>query len=236
MSDPDLHDARSQNSATGPRRAMIPRNASIAVYVGRTTSSSPAGVSSSPRSRAVSRSGTTSIRSRRARRRRNEARARLPVAGAPRRVEAVEQRLEIDVPDPRDVASVGDRVVERDDGEAWGRAVEQRPHRLVRPGWVLDQEHQQAPVAGLDAFEAAEGGCEPRQARSDRLERRTDRSCDRRGCGRVVDVVEARQCEPNAVVPSGVASVKSVPSSPWSSISRAATSSGSRAAWPCGQR
>src|SRR4029077_20071150 len=63
MRDPNRHAARSQYGRTNPRSATILRNASIAVYVGRTTSSPPAGDSSRPRSSASSRSGTTSIAS-----------------------------------------------------------------------------------------------------------------------------------------------------------------------------
>src|SRR5580765_6611585 len=63
MPDDDLHAARSQYGRTKPRSPTTFRSASIAVYVGRTTSSPPAGVSSSPRSSPASSEGTTSIRS-----------------------------------------------------------------------------------------------------------------------------------------------------------------------------
>ena len=61
MPDDDLHAARSQYGRTNPRSLTICRKPSIAVYVGRTTSSPPGGVSSSPRSSAASSEGTTSI-------------------------------------------------------------------------------------------------------------------------------------------------------------------------------
>src|SRR6185437_10892658 len=63
MPDDDLHAARSQYGRTKPRSPTTFRSASIAVYVGMTTSSPPAGVSSSPRSSPASSEGMTSIRS-----------------------------------------------------------------------------------------------------------------------------------------------------------------------------
>ena len=52
---------------------------------------------------------------------------------------ALEKWLEVDVPDPRDVLPVGDRVVERDDEDGRHTRFE-RSHHLVRPRRVLDQE------------------------------------------------------------------------------------------------
>ena len=78
-----------------------------------------------------------------------------------------------------------------------GEPVEQRPHRLVGAGRVLDQQHQQALVVDRDPLEAAERGHEPLETLRDLRERRPERTCDRRRCGRVVDVVEAREREPN---------------------------------------
>ena len=64
MPDPDLHGvAPSQYGCTKPRSVRTARNASIAVYVGRMTSSVPASTSSRPRSSARSSEGTTSSRS-----------------------------------------------------------------------------------------------------------------------------------------------------------------------------
>jgi hypothetical protein len=60
----------------------------------------------------------------------------------------LEQRLEVDVPDPRHVLAVGDRVVERDDENGGTRL--QRAHDLVRSGRVLDQEqHDDLPPARI---------------------------------------------------------------------------------------
>ena len=143
-----------------------------------------------------------------------------------------EQRLEVDVPDPRDVLPVGDRVVERDDSDGGRAALEQRPHGLVRAGGVLDQEDQQLLVADRDPLEAAERGAEPLQPGADLLERRAERVRERGRAERVVDVVEARAGRAaRATLPSGVTSVKRRRLEPVSSISRAATSSAGRA-WP----
>src|SRR5262249_1911126 len=62
-------------------------------------------------------------------------------------LEPVEERLEVDIPDPRDVATVGDLVVEPDDEPGRRAPVDERPDRLVRPRRVLDQQHQQPTVA-----------------------------------------------------------------------------------------
>src|SRR5439155_26686492 len=46
-------------------------------------------------------------------------------------LEAADQRLEVDVPDPGDVLTVRDRVVERDHGDPRRPALDERPNRLV---------------------------------------------------------------------------------------------------------
>ncbi len=109
-----------------------------------------------------------------------------------RPVEPFEQRLEVDVPDPRHVAAVGDRVVQRDDGDARRAAVDERAHDLVRAGRILDQEEQQLLAVDRDALEPAEGGAEAGEPRDDLVERRAERLRERRSGERVVDVVEAR--------------------------------------------
>ena len=196
MPDDDLHAARSQYCGTWPRLETIRRSASIAVYVGSTTSSPPSGVSSSPRSRPRSSDGNDLDRLGvepgvlEAERELGRAVARDDHA-----LEPVEQRLEVDVPDPRHVLAVRDRVVQRDDGERRGGARDQRPHRLVRARGVLDQEHQQPAAVHLDPLEAPEGGIEALETRDDLVERGAERAGERRRGERVVDVVEARQAE-----------------------------------------
>ena len=118
--DADLHAALLPVRPHVRRRSPISlRSASIAVYVGRTTSSSAGPDSASPRSSAAREVGHDLDPLRR------EARvlaAQRELGGAVSRrddaLEPVEQRLEVDVPDPRDVLAVGDRVVERDHGDA----------------------------------------------------------------------------------------------------------------------
>ena len=109
-------------------------------------------------------------------------------------LEAVAERLEVDVPDPRNVPAVRDPVVERDQRRGGRPAVDERTDRLVRPGRVLDQQDQHgAVVADRDPLEPAEGGAEAREPTGDLVERRSQRAGER-GCGeRVVDVVEPGQ-------------------------------------------
>ena len=102
------------------------------------------------------------------------------------------KRLEVDVPDPRHVASVGDRVVERDHSDARRGAFDERSDRLVRAGRVLDQEHEQAPVADRDPLEAPERGREAPEPGANIVEPDPERQRQRCGSERVVDVVEPR--------------------------------------------
>ena len=120
--------------------------------------------------------------------------ARSPVATSV--CETVEQRLEVDVPDPRDVAAVGDRVVQRDDGDAWRAAVDERAHGLVRAGGILDQEQQQ-PLAVPTGIRSNRPNAALKRAEAGRdlVERRAERPGERGGAERVVDVVEAGQRE-----------------------------------------
>ena len=166
------------------------------MYVGRTTSSPPGRRQREAAvERRVERSGTTSIRSR------VEAAVGEPQgelgrarAGRDQPVEPGEQRLEVDVPDPRDVTAVGDRVVQRDHRHARSGAVDERPDRLVRARRVLDQQHQQPPVADRDPLEPPEGSREPLEARPHVVEpdARAHSASDA-AAERVVDVVEARE-------------------------------------------
>ena len=114
------------------------------MYVGSTTSSPPSGVSASPRSIAASSDGLDDD-ARLVEAAVLEAERKLggALAGDDDRLEPVEQRLEVDVPDPRHVAAVGDRVVQRDDGDAGWAAVDERADDLVRAGRILDQEQQE---------------------------------------------------------------------------------------------
>ena len=129
----------------------------MAVYVGRTASSSPGRVSSSPRSSAASSAGTTSSRSRgkpAVREAERELCGALAADDDP--AGALQEWLEVDVPDPGHVAPVGDPVVQRDDQRRWRGSVVERPDRLVRARRVLDEEQEDALVADHEALEAAE--------------------------------------------------------------------------------
>src|SRR5581483_135558 len=87
----------------------------------------------------------------------------------------------------------------RGDEEPRRSAVDERPDRLVRAGRILDQQEEQALVADLDPLEAPERGREPLQPGHDLLDTRAERARERsRGDG-VVDVVQTRQGERDAL-------------------------------------
>ena len=183
-----------------PRSATSRCSASIAVYVGSTTSSPPSGVSASPRSSAaLERRLDDDARLVEAAVLEAERELGRALAGGDDRLEPVEQRLEVDVPDPRHVTAVGDRVVQRDDGDARRAAVDERAHDLVRAGRILDQEEQELLAVDRDALEPAERGAEAREPGGDLVERRAERLRECRGAERVVDVVEAGQRELDAL-------------------------------------
>ena len=142
--------------------------------MGRTTSSPPGAVSSSPRSSARPSDGLHVERSPAAAVDATYAELGGPVAGGDQPLGAAEQRLEVDVPDPRDVLAVRDRVVQRDEQQRGRAALQQRVDDLVRTGGVLDQQHEHRLVARRDALEAAEGGAEALEPVPDLLERRAE--------------------------------------------------------------
>ena len=115
-----------------------------------------------------------------------------PVARCDDATDVGEEGLEVDVPDPRDVLPVGDRVVERDDEHRWDAGLE-RSQRLVGGGGVLDQEDDDRLRAGWDPLEAPERRAERRETVAHRRRRLPERERDRRGGRGVVDVVEARE-------------------------------------------
>ena len=116
------------------------------------------------------------------------------LAGRDHPVDMGEERLEVDVPDPRHVPAVGDRVVQRDDERRRDTRLE-RPQCLVRAGGILDEEHNEVLRPGGDALEAPERGAEALEACPDPLERGVECDRERRRSGGVVDVVEPRQTE-----------------------------------------
>ena len=130
--DDELHaTASSQYGRTRPCSEAIWRRASMAVYVGRTTSSPPGRVPSTPYASASARSGRSVIFAGSSppylKRKRQLLGAR---AAHDELLEGADQRLEVDVPDPRDVAPVRDLVVQRDE-QAYRRAA--RPRACGRP-------------------------------------------------------------------------------------------------------
>jgi hypothetical protein len=80
------------------------------------------------------------------------------LAGRDQPLEPAEQRLEVDVPDPRDVAAVCDLVVERDQQQRGRARRHERADDLVRAGRVLDQQNEQRTVADRDPLEPPECG------------------------------------------------------------------------------
>ena len=140
-----------------------------------------------------------------------------------------EQRLEVDVPDPRDVPAVGDPVVEGDHERCGHAALFEGSHCLVRAGRVLDQQHQDPLVAGLDPLEPAERSCERAEPGHDLVEGRVEHEGGRRSGERVVDVVETGEGKATRAEPAGVSRSNTEASSACSSIDRAAMSSGGRA-------
>src|SRR3954471_10583211 len=108
-------------------------------------------------------------------------------------VDAAEQRLEVDVPDPRDVAAVCDRVVQRDDGNARRTTLDERAHGFVRARGILDQQQEQLLAVDRDALEPAESGAEATETVDDLVEGGAESARKRRGTDGVVDVVETRQ-------------------------------------------
>ena len=141
--------------------------------------------------------------------------AREPVATSGSR--PVEQRLEVDVPDPRDVAAVGDLVVQRDDARAAARSpsTSVRTASFAPAGFLISSiSSARSPTAIRSKRpNAAAKPLEP--APRSRRATRPSASRERRRGDRVVDVVEPRQPQARrARVPSGVASVKATPVEP----------------------
>ena len=85
-----------------------------------------------------------------------------------------DERLEVRVPDPGDVAAVGDAVVECDpevDPAALAALQQHRPQHLVGAGGVLDQQDRDRRAADRDRLDPPEGGFHPAQRGGDPLRR-----------------------------------------------------------------
>ncbi len=140
---------------------------------------------------------------------------------------ALGQQLEVGVPDPGDVAAVGDPVVEREPeverpAGALG-LLRERAQDLVRPRRVLDQQDRERALADRDRLDPAEDRLDARERVGDPLEgdaeaarrRRSRRARCRRCRGR------AAAARPRARRPA-CGTTKREPSMPSSSISVAA--------------
>ena len=106
------------------------------------------------------------------------------------------ERLEVGVPDPRDVTAIGIAIVQRGE-EAWAAARRQeRTDRRVEPRRVLHEDQPHLSSIDRDLLEPAE--CRPEVADGQRRgrERDVERACDRERVQRVVGVVQA--CDRNA--------------------------------------
>ena len=111
--------------------------------------------------------------------------------------QARRDELPVDVPDPRDVAAVGDAVVERE--QQRGVAVGQDAQHLVGAGGVLDQ--QQHELGARRRAAAGSGRTRRGSARARRrstVERLAEDERERGRGERVLDVVEAGQRELDA--------------------------------------
>ncbi len=85
------------------------------------------------------------------------------------------ERLEVRVPDPRDVAPVGDPVVQHDPHvEALAVGRREGAEDLVRARGILHEQDREAAVADSDLLGAAEGGRERLEAAAHLVEARTE--------------------------------------------------------------
>ena len=140
----------------------------------------PRGSSGSTTSRASSTPGVLEAQ-------RHLGRARPAAHDAP---QPAGEDLEVRVPDPGDVAPVGDVVVEDGKDIMFAVLQRERAQHLVGARGVLDQQQQQVAAGELDGLGAAEGGGRRLQAGDDLGRRGAQRGRQRGGAERVVDVVE----------------------------------------------
>ena len=162
--------------------------------------------------------------------------ARVPLQ-VTRRIRPAQQ-LEVGVPDPGDVAAVGDVVVEHPEQVVLAGLERERAQHLVRAGRVLDEQDPQLARLGHAGVAAsrersvtvsARPKAAPRARRPgrDRLERHLQRARERGGGERVVDVVEAGQRQRDlAPRPAGVRSVKRAARTPSQGAPRCALTAG----------
>jgi hypothetical protein len=105
------------------------------------------------------------------------------------------QQLEVGVPDPGDVAAVGNAVVQRQPEVVRAVLEDQRAQHLVGARRVLDQQDQHVAAVDRDSLDAPERAAEALEPGADVVERRAQlQPRSRRGEG-VVDVVQARELQ-----------------------------------------
>ena len=97
--------------------------------------------------------------------------ARAAAGDAPH---AAREHLEVGVPDPGDVAAVGDPVVERDPQVELPVLERERAQHLVRAGRVLDQQDRDLAAVHGDRLHAPERAAEALQRLADGLERHAE--------------------------------------------------------------
>ena len=162
----DLLGRHRNDPCAAPRATSSSRSASIAVYVGSAIRR-PSPSSSAASSAALeighdgeSLGGDAGV----LQAQRELGRARAAARHAPH---ARRDQLEVGVPDPRDVAPVGDAVVEHGEHVVLARVERQRAQDLVCAGRVLDEQDRELAPADLDRLGAAEGGPRALQAGDD---------------------------------------------------------------------
>ena len=102
------------------------------------------------------------------------------------------EQLEVGIPDPRDVAAVGDVVVEHAEQIVLARLQGERAQHLVGASRILDQQDAQlAPASIVTVSARPNAALVLSQARDDSLQRHLQRMRERGSGERVVNVVKA---------------------------------------------
>ena len=199
--DDELHaTASSQYGRTRPCSEAIWRRASMAVYVGRTTSSPPGRVPSTPYASASARSGRSAIfagSSPPYLKRKASSWAREPLTTSSWRGPTSGSKSTSQIHEtsrPSAIASFS--ATSRRTGAP---RVHERADDLVRTRRVLDEEEQDGAVARSDALEAPEGRTEPRQPGLDVVQAGAEDEGERGRSEGVVDVVEPGEGERHCV-------------------------------------
>ena len=114
-------------------------------------------------------------------------------AGAGHALDVRRERLPVGVPHPRDVAAVGDAVVEHPEEVELAALERERAQDLVGARRVLDQQDRGRAAVELDRLRAPEGGLDRAEPGGDGRQLDAQRQAQGGGPERVVDVVEPGQ-------------------------------------------